>query len=147
MSHNERYTYKANDQHLSLTVAACRSLCLVRLRPEIDTLSLLAGPEVSGAGLVERQLLCDGGKEFAYVLARLGRGLEEKEAGFASVLLGVGGGDGALVRGLGDQIELVAGEGDDDVLVCLALELLNPCFRLIKRCLRLLAASPFRCLK
>jgi hypothetical protein len=62
-------------------------------------------------------------------------------------LLGVGGGDGALVGGLGDQIELVAGEGDDDVLVCLALELLDPCFRLIKRCLRALADIPFKCLR
>lgn len=132
MSHNERYTYKANDRHLSLTVAACRSLCLVRFRPEVNALSLLAGPQVSWAGLVERQLLCDRGEEFADVLARLGGCLEEKETGFAGVLLGVGGGNGALVGRLGNQIELVAGKGDDDVLVGLALELLDPCFRLIE---------------
>src|SRR5690242_8027084 len=135
MSHNKRYTYKSNDQHPSLTVATCRSLCLVRLWPEVDTLSLLARPQVSWTSLVEWQLLCDGGKEFAYVFARLGRCLKEKKAGFTSVLLGVGGGDGAFVGALGDQIELVAGKSDDDVLVCLALELLYPRFRLIERCL------------
>ena len=130
-------TYKAKSANSppSLTVAARGALCLVGLGPEVDALSLLAGPQVAGAGLVEGQLLCDGGEELADVLACLGGGLEEEEAGLAGVLLGVGGGDGALVRVLGDQVELVAGESDDDVLVCLALELLDPCFRLIKRCL------------
>lgn len=102
MSHNERYTYKANNQHLPLTVAACRTLCLVRLRPEVYTLSLLAWAQVSGPGLVERQLLCDGGEELADVFACLGRGLEEEQTGLAGVLLGIGGGDGALVRRLGN---------------------------------------------
>lgn len=106
---------------------------------------MLAGPEVPGAGLVEGQFLCDGGKELADVLACLGGGLEEKKAGLAGVLLGVGGGDGALVRVLGDQVELVAGEGDDDVLVCLALELLDPCFRLIEGCLCLSAGARGKC--
>lgn len=132
MSRNERYTYKTNDQPLPLTVAACGTLCLVRLRSEVDALSLLAGPQVSRASLVEGQLLCDGSEEFAHVLARLGGCLEEKQAGFTGVLLGVGGGDGALVGVLGDQIQLVAGKSDDDILVCLALELLYPCFRLIE---------------
>lgn len=119
--------------HEQLAVAAGRALCLVGLGPQIDALSLLARPQVAGPGLVEGQLLCNGGEELADVLARLGRGLEEEEAGLAGVLLGVGGGDGALVWRLGDQIQLVAGEGDDDVLVSLALELLDPGFRLIER--------------
>lgn len=106
---------------------------------------MLAGPEVPGAGLVEGQFLCDGGEELADVLACLGGGLEEEQAGLAGVLLGVGGGDGALVRVLGDQVELVAGEGDDDVLVCLALELLDPCFRLIEGCLCLSVGGRGKC--
>ena len=92
---------------------------------------MLAGPEVPGAGLVEGQFLCDGGEELADVLACLGGGLEEKKAGLAGVLLGVGGGDGALVGGFGHEIELVAGKGDDNVLVGLALEFLDPGFCLV----------------
>lgn len=133
MSHNEHYTYKINGQSCPLTVAACRSLCLVRLRPQVNALPLLTRSQVPRAGLVERQFLCDSGEKLADILARLGRCFEEKETGFAGVLLGVCGGDGALVWRLGDQIKLVAGESDDDVLVRLALELLNPCFRLIER--------------
>lgn len=64
---------------------------------EVYALSALARAEVSRTALVQRELLGDGGEEFPYVLARLCRGLEEKEAGFAGVLLGVGGGDSALV--------------------------------------------------
>jgi hypothetical protein len=143
MSHNEHYTYKANGQHCPLTVAACRSLCLVRLRPEVDALSLLAGSHVSRAGLVERQLLCNGSEEFANVLARLGGCLKEEKAGFAGVLLSVGGGDGALVRRLGNQIELVTGESDNDVLVGLALKLLDPRFRLVERGLCGVSTSPY----
>jgi hypothetical protein len=40
-------------------------------------------------------------------------------------------GDGALVGGFGDEIELVSSQGDDDVLVSLALEFLYPGLRLI----------------
>lgn len=112
-------------------VAARRSLGLVGLGPQVDALSLLAGPQVARAGLVERQLLRNGCEELSHVLARLGRRLEEEQAGLAGVLLGVGRLDGALVGRLGDEIELVAGKGNDDVLVGLALELLDPCFGLI----------------
>lgn len=40
-------------------------------------------------------------------------------------------GDGALVGLFGDEIELVAGEGDDDVFVGLALEFFDPGFGFI----------------
>lgn len=143
----ECHTYKANSQHPSLTVTAGRSLCLVRLRPKVDALSLLAGPQVPRAGLVKRQLLCDSSEELSHVLACLGRCFEEKEARLAGILLGIGGGDGALIGVLGDQIELIAGEGDDDVLVCLALELLDPCFCLIERCLCLSTVARDKCLR
>jgi hypothetical protein len=116
---------------LHSTVAASRTLGLVGLGPEIDALSLLAGSQVAGTGLVEWQLLGNGCEEFTHVLARLGRGFEEQEAGLAGILLGVGRLDGALIGRLGDEIELVAGKGDDDVLVGLALELLDPRFGLV----------------
>lgn len=90
---------------------------------------------MSGAGLVEGKLLGDGGKELGDVFGSLGGGLEEEKTGLLCVGLGVGGGDGALVGLLGDEVELVAGEGDDDVFVCLALEFLDPGLGLVKRCL------------
>lgn len=131
-------THPATRTHMrsSLTVATSRSLCLVCLGPQVHALSLLAGTEVAGAGLIEGQFLCNGGEELCDVLAGLGGGLEEKQTGLAGVLLGIGGGDGALIWVLGDEIELVAGKGNDDVLVCLALQFLDPCFCLIEGCLR-----------
>jgi hypothetical protein len=50
-------------------------------------------------------------------------------------LLGIGGSNGALVGRLGNEIELVSGKSDDDILVGLALELFDPRLRLIQRCL------------
>lgn len=116
---------------IRLAVAAARTLGLVGLRPEVDALSLLARSQVPWAGLVDGQFLRDGSEELLYVLACLGGRLKEEEAGFAGVLLGVGGGDGALVGGFGHEIELVAGKGDDNVLVGLALEFLDPGFCLV----------------
>jgi len=112
----------------ALAVAPARALSLVSLRPKVNALSLLARSQVPRSRLVDRQFLRDSSEELLHVLACLGRRLEEEEAGFAGVLLGVGGGDGALVRGFGHEIEFVAGEGDDDVLVGLALEFFDPGF-------------------
>lgn len=81
---------------------------------------------VSGAGLIQGKLLGDGCEEVRNVLGCLGRRLEEEEASFTGVRLGVGCGDGTLIRLLRDQIQLVSCKSDDDVLVCLALELLDP---------------------
>ena len=86
----------------------------------------LAGSRMPGSSLIQRQLLCNGCEELPDVLSRLGRGFEEEETGFPGVGFGVGSRDRALVRLFCDQIELVAGKSDDDVFVCLALELLNP---------------------
>lgn len=52
-----------------------------------------------------------------------------------SVLFGVGGGDSALVGFLGDEIELVTGKSDDDILVGLTLKLLDPSLGFVEGCL------------
>jgi hypothetical protein len=90
-------------------VATSGPLSLVGLGPQVHALPLLARPQVAGAGLVEGQLLCNGSKELTHILARLCRRLEKQKAGLAGILLGVCRLDGALVRRLGDQIELVTG--------------------------------------
>jgi hypothetical protein len=78
--------------------------------------------------LLDRQLLCNRRKQLLHILRRLRAGLKEQQPRLSRVGFGVCGGHGALVRLLGDEIGFVAGEGDDDVLVCLALELLHPGF-------------------
>lgn len=93
----------------------------------------LAGAKVPWTTLIQGKLLSDGSEQFPYVFAGLCGGFEEEEAGFARVLFCIGCGDSALVRRFGNKIKLVAGKGDDDVLVRLALELLYPSFRLIQR--------------
>lgn len=86
----------------------------------------LPGSSMSGSGLVQGKLLRNGGEELSHVLSRLGRRLEEEEAGLAGIGLGICAGDGSLIGLLSDQIELVTGKGNDDVLVGLALEFLYP---------------------
>jgi hypothetical protein len=108
----------------------------VVLGPQAHAGPLRGGPEVPRAGLVEGQALGDGGEEVVDVLGRLGRRLEEEQAGLGGVLPGVVGGDDALGRVVGDEVELVSGEGDDDVLVGLALELLDPGLGLVEGGLR-----------
>ncbi len=81
---------------------------------------------MAGPSLVEWKLPRNRCEEVSDILSRLGRGLKEEQAGFLGVGFGVGGGNGALVRLFRYQIELVTGKGDDDVFVCLALELLDP---------------------
>ncbi len=87
---------------------------------------------MSWPNLVEGKLLGDGREQLSDVLGSLGRCLEEEKAGFLGIRLGVGGRDSALVGLLGDQIQLVSSEGDDDVLVRLALQLLDPSLGLVK---------------
>lgn len=99
---------------------------------------MLPRPQIPGSRLIDGELLGDCGKELSNILAGLGRGLEEEQAGFAGILLGIGRGNGPFVGRLGDQVELVAGQCDDDVLVGLALELLDPGFGLIEGCLSVL---------
>lgn len=84
------------------------------------------------ADLIKRQLASDGGEELLDVLGRLGRRLEEEQAGLARVGLGVGRLHCPLVRVVGHQVQLVARQRDDDVLVCLPLQLLDPGFRLVE---------------
>lgn len=95
----------------------------------------LTGAGMPGANLIQRELLGDGSEEFADVLGRLCRGLEEEKAGLPCVGLGVGRGNGPLVGLLVDQVQLVAGERDDDVFVGLTLKFLDPCLCLVQRCL------------
>jgi hypothetical protein len=137
-------TYTSTPSQHTLAVAPCGALCLVGLWPQVDALALLAWPQVPRAGLVERQLLSNGSEELTHVFTRLGGGFKEEQTSLASVLLGIGRGDGTLVGRLGYQIELVAGQGDDDVLVCLTLEFLDPCLGLIERRLRELVVRTSR---
>lgn len=81
---------------------------------------------MSRSDLVQGQLLCNGGEELAHVFGRLCRRLEEEETSLAGVGLSICRGDGPLVRLLSDQVELVAGKGNDDVFVGLALEFFYP---------------------
>lgn len=94
-------------------------------------MSLLAGSQVPWAALIQRQLLGNGSEELPHILARLCGGLEKKQARLAGILLRVGSRNCTLVGRFSDQIELVPGEGDYDVLVCLSLEFLHPCFGLV----------------
>ena len=98
----------------------------------------LSWSRMSGPGLVQRQLLGDGCEQFPHVLGGLCGGLEEEKACLLGVRFSIGGGNGALVGLLADEIELVSCKGNDDVLVGLALELLDPRLRLVQRGLRLL---------
>jgi hypothetical protein len=111
----------------------------VVLGPQAHAGPLRGGAQVPGPRLVERQALRDGGEQVANILGRLGASLEEEQAGLCRVLPRVVGGDGALGRVVGDEVELVAGERDDDVLVGLALELLDPGLGLVEGGLRALA--------
>lgn len=113
----------------NLAVTPTRPLRLISLGPQINPLTLLSRPQVPRSRrLINRQLLRNGGKKLLDVLSRLGRRLEEEQTGFFGVLLGVGRGNGALIRGFGDEIEFVSREGDDDVFVGLALEFFYPGF-------------------
>jgi hypothetical protein len=67
-----------------------------------------------------------------YILRGLCGGLEEEKTGIVCVFLGIGGGDGTLVGVVVDEIELIAGKGDDDVFVGLALEFFYPGFCFIE---------------
>ena len=87
---------------------------------------------MSRPGLVQRQLLRNRCKEFPHILSSLGRRLEKEKAGLLCIGLGIGRLDRTLVGLFGDQVELVTGEGDDDVFVGLALELLYPRLGLVQ---------------
>lgn len=86
-----------------------------------------------GTSLVQRQLLGNGCEEIADVFSRLGRGFEEEKAGLVGVGFGIGSRDGALVGLFGNKIKLVTREGNDYVLVGLALQLFDPGLGLVER--------------
>lgn len=91
--------------------------------------------------LLDGQLFRNRSKQLLHILCRFRTGLEEKKASFSSICLGIRCRHGALVGLLGNEVGLVAGEGDDDVLVRLALELLHPGLRFVKRCLPWMSAT------
>jgi hypothetical protein len=116
-------------------LATLSSLCTGSFGSEVDTGSG-GTTHASLSGLLDGELLCDGGEEFLDVLGCLCRGLEEEQTGFLGVLFSIGGGNGTLVGFVGDEIELVSGKSNDDVLVGLTLQLLDPSLCLVERCLR-----------
>jgi hypothetical protein len=115
-----------------LAVAGACGIRARRLRPEVDSGSWL-GAEVAAGRLLQRELPSYGSEEIADVVGRLCGRLEEEEPRLLGVSLGISDGDGTLVWVLSDQIRLVAGKGDDDVLVRLPLQLLDPRLGLIQR--------------
>lgn len=119
-------------QQNSLTLASSRPLGAGSLRPQVD-----AGPrvraQVSRARLVEWQFLCNRGEQLPYIRRGLGGGLKEEQAGLAGIGLGIGRRDRTLVRLLRGEIQLVARQSDDNVLVRLTLEFLHPRLGLVQR--------------
>lgn len=85
-----------------------------------------------GANLVKWEFLGDGCEELAHVLSRLRRGLEEEQACLTRVGLGVCDRHCPLVGLLRHQVEFVSGKGDDDILICLSLQLLDPRLGLVQ---------------
>lgn len=112
------------------TLAVASALLTSSVWFEIDSRRRV-GPEISRTGLIERELLCDGGEQVVDVGGGLCRGLKEEQTGFFCVLLGIGSLNGSLVWVLVHNVFLVAGQRDDDIFIGLSLELLDPRFRLI----------------
>jgi hypothetical protein len=118
--------------HLTLASTSAASGARIFSPAKIDTTWPASGAAHTPlAGLFNRQLLCDRGKQFLYVLWGLCGGLEEEKVGFSGVCLGVGDGYGALVGLFSDKIGFVSCKSDDNVLVGLALEFLYPCLGLV----------------
>ena len=111
-------------------MATLASLCTGSFGSEVNTRSG-STTHASLGGLLDGELLCDGGEEFLDVLGGLCGGLEEEQVGFSGVCLGIGDRDCALVWLFGDEIGFVSCEGDDNVLVGLTLKLLHPGLRLV----------------
>lgn len=76
--------------------------------------------------MVKRQFLGYGSKQFPDVGGCFGGRFEEEQTGFTRVFFGIGGLDNALIWVFGNEIEFVSRERDNDVLICLALQLLDP---------------------
>jgi hypothetical protein len=100
-------------------------LLACRLWPQVDTWAS-AGSQIAGAGLIQGQLLGDCGKEFLNVGGSFGGSFEEEETRFFGVGFGIGGLNSTLIGIIIDHVSLVSGEGDDNVLVCLSLQFLDP---------------------
>ena len=119
--------FSGSSQALRSAVARSSSLCRTRLRPQIDALPWIRS-QASWSCLIERQFPRDSSEQISDVLSGLGGGLEEEEARFSGVGFSVSGLDGALIWVIGHHIGFIAGEGNDDVLVGLALKLFHPGF-------------------
>lgn len=116
----------------NLAVAGTSTLSAWGLGSEVDAGSW-GCPQVPGTSLVEGQLLGDGCEQLAHIRRGLGGGFEEEEASLAGVCLSVGGGNCSLIGAFSDEIELVACQGNHNVLICLSLKLLHPRLGFIQR--------------
>lgn len=90
-------------------------------------------PHTTLRGLLDGQLLCDGREEFLDILGGLGTGLEEEEVRFLCICLRVCCCHRTFIWLLGDKISLVAGQCNNDVLVRLSLQLLDPRLGFVQR--------------
>lgn len=121
-------------KNMSFNTLAAASPCSIRVAAfwgKADAGSL-ARAGMSRSCLVERELLGDRGKEVSNILGSLRGGLEEEKSSLASVCFSISSRNGTLVGLLGNEIQLISSQGDNDVLVGLALKFLHPCFGLVQ---------------
>ncbi len=103
-----------------LTTAISSGLLPCGFWSEIDTRSGV-GPQISRASLIEWEFVCDCPEEFLDIGSGLGGSLEEEQVGFFGVSLSIGSLNDSLIGVIGDHVDFVSGEGDDDVFVGLSL--------------------------
>jgi hypothetical protein len=116
--------------NLAATGAADVSVCAFGC--EVHPGPSRAGPRVSRPSLVERKLLRYRREQFPHVLRRLCRRLKEEKSRLACIGLGVRRWHGSLVGLFSDEVELVARQSDDNVLIRLALEFFYPRLGLVQ---------------
>lgn len=115
--------FPAVENRLTLTVS--RTLGSCGIRREADTRSCRHS-WVSRTGLLEGQLLRDGGEQLADIGGGLRRRLEEQKSRLFCVSLRIRCLNGPFVWVLFHHVDFVSCQGDDDVLIGLPLQFLDP---------------------